>query len=126
MVSLEGARLESRCVGYFEAICEVANACSVGCCVGDDNDLVAPVNESLRELVDVRLDTPRLRVEEVRHKPAPQINTVHTTEESEKGSQYAILSGIGSRWARDYGLQTGIGGGYGRNMLSHKRSDGEY
>jgi hypothetical protein len=33
--------------GYFEAICEIADSCSVCCCVRDDNDLVATVNESL-------------------------------------------------------------------------------
>lgn len=32
---------------HFQAICQIANACSVTGCMCYDNDLVAPVNESL-------------------------------------------------------------------------------
>lgn len=49
----------------LEAIGQVANASATLVLMCDDNDLVATINELLRQLVDVTLDTPGLREEEV-------------------------------------------------------------
>lgn len=49
----------------LEAVGEVAHALAVAVRVRDDDDLVPAVDELARELVDVRLDAPRLREEEV-------------------------------------------------------------
>lgn len=51
----------------LEPVGEVAHARAVAVGVGDDDDLVAAVNEFGGELVDMRLDAPGLRVEEVAH-----------------------------------------------------------
>ena len=52
---------------YFEAISQVSNACAALVCVRDNDDLVATIDEFGRELIDVTLDPPRLREEEVAH-----------------------------------------------------------
>jgi hypothetical protein len=57
----------------------------------------------------MRLDTSRLRVEKVRHKPAPHINTLHIKYWKE--GPYAILRGIGRVGGCNYGLRTEIDGG---------------
>ena len=49
----------------FESICQIANSGAAVVSVCEDNNLVAAVNELGRELVDVTLDSSRLRVEEV-------------------------------------------------------------
>lgn len=60
---------EERNIVDFEAIGEVSDAGSVGVGVCYYYDFVAAVNELRGQLVDVRLDTPGLRVEEVaRHR----------------------------------------------------------
>jgi len=50
---------------HLEAVGEVAYAGAAIVSVGDDDDLVAPVHELRRQLVDVTLDTSWLREEEV-------------------------------------------------------------
>lgn len=49
----------------LEAVGEVADAFAVVVRMGDDDDLVAAVDELARELVDVRLDASGLREEKV-------------------------------------------------------------
>ncbi len=49
----------------LQAVCEIANTGAALICVCDDDNLMAPVHELGRQLVDVTLDTARLREEEV-------------------------------------------------------------
>jgi hypothetical protein len=49
----------------LDAVCEVANTLPVIVGVGDDDDLVATIDELCCELVDVRFDASWLREEEV-------------------------------------------------------------
>lgn len=50
---------------HLDAVGQVAHALAVGVFVRDDDDFVAAIDELARDLVDVALDTPRLRKEEV-------------------------------------------------------------
>ena len=49
----------------LDAVCEISHAGSTLVGVGYDNDLVAAVHELCGQLVDVALDSSRLRVEEI-------------------------------------------------------------
>lgn len=51
----------------FEAIGEVTDTLSISISMGDNYDLVPPLNEALRELVNVALHTSHVWVEKVRH-----------------------------------------------------------
>lgn len=51
----------------FEAIGEVTDALSISVRMGDDYDLVPPLDEALRELVNVAFHTSHVGVEKVRH-----------------------------------------------------------
>lgn len=51
----------------FEAIGEVTDALSISISMGDNYDLVPPLNEALRELVNVAFHTSHVWVEKVRH-----------------------------------------------------------
>lgn len=50
----------------FEAIGEVTDTLSISVSMGDNYDLVPPLNEALRELVNVALHTSHVWVEKVR------------------------------------------------------------
>lgn len=51
----------------FEAIGEVTDALSISISMGDSYDFVSPLNEALRELVNVAFHTSHVWVEKVRH-----------------------------------------------------------
>lgn len=51
----------------FEAIGEVTDALSISISMGDNYDLVPPLNEALRKLVNVAFHTSGVWVEKVRH-----------------------------------------------------------
>lgn len=51
----------------FEAIGEVTDALSISISMGDSYDLVPPLNEALRELVNVAFHTSHVWVEKVRN-----------------------------------------------------------
>ncbi len=51
----------------FDAIGQVSDTLSILIGVGDNNDLVASVDQLRRELVDVAFDSSGLRVEEIAH-----------------------------------------------------------
>ena len=52
---------------YFKTVGETSDPCPAPVCVGDDNDLVPPLDQALREMVKMGLDSSGIWIKEIRY-----------------------------------------------------------